>query len=254
MKTEMYEVHKLSQQDVWWFKARKEIVHSVTDKYIQSKDNNILEVGAGYGIMTEMLKEYGTITAIEPYPEAAVYLKENIGVKTLCCTLEKIDSKRANSLDKYDIIAMFDVLEHIEIDWLAIAQCYQLLKEKGLLILTLPAYMFLWSQHDWDNNHYKRYTKHNIIDRLNFPTDRLGKQKIHISFTIKRLTYFNTLLFPLALLDKLWFARNKQSTALNPSPLVNSILYNIFRLEKILLKFFNLPFGVSILLIAEKRS
>ena len=239
MKKEMYEVHRLSQSSNWWFRARKEIVHSIIDKYIYHNKNNILEVGAGYGIMTEMLKEYGTVTAIEPYPDAVHYLisKSKANIKAVYpTTLDKFKTK-----EKYDIVAMFDVLEHIKDDGVTIAKIYALLKEKGLLILTVPAYVFLWSEHDRLNNHYRRYSKSNLLYHTNY-----------VDFTTKRLTYFNTLLFPLALLDKLWFARNKQSTALNPSKLVNTILYRIFSIEKILLKYFNLPYGVSILLIAEK--
>ena len=237
MKTEMYEVHKLHQQNNWWFKARKEIVHSIIDKYIQGTNNNILEVGAGYGIMTEMLKEYGTVTAIEPYPDAAQYLKSNLGVKVHQCTLEQFATK-----EKYDIVAMLDVLEHIAGDWSEISKVYSFIKDKGLLLITVPTYRFLWSKHDELSNHYRRYDKKELL-ALTETT----------KFKTKRLTYFNTLLFPLALLDKLWFAKNKQSTALNPSELVNTILYNIFKLEKYLLRYFNLPYGVSILLIAEKK-
>jgi SAM-dependent methyltransferase len=240
MKTEMYEVHKLNQQDNWWFKARKEIVHSIIDKYIQGTNNNILEVGAGYGIMTEMLKEYGTVTAIEPYPDAAKYLGKALGIKTHKGTLDTFKTK-----EKYNIVAMFDVLEHIEEEGEAYIHLHEVLEDKGLLILTVPAYKFLWSEHDKLNNHYRRYSMQDLTFWINI---------VHDWFTVKKLTYFNTLLFPLALLDKLWFSKNKQSSALNPSKLVNTILYNIFKLEKILLSYINLPFGVSILLIAEKRN
>lgn len=238
MKKEMYEIHQQRSKSNWWFKARREIVHSIIDRYIYHNKNNILEVGAGYGIMTEMLKGYGTVTAIEPYPSAAKYLSKTLGIKVHKGTLDTFKTK-----EKYDIVAMFDVLEHIRADYTALDRIHdKLLKERGMLILTVPAYELLWSKHDELNNHYYRYTRKYLINMMSG------------YYTFKRTTYFNTLLFPLALLDKLWFARNKQSTALNPSPLINTILYNIFKLEKILLKYFNLPYGVSILLIAEKRS
>lgn len=242
----MYEIHRQGSENNWWFKARKEIVHSIIDKYIQGTNNNILEVGAGYGIMTEILKEYGTVTAIEPYPDAARYLKNIFDIRVHCCNLGEYIS--FGSKEKYDIIAMFDVLEHIKADIDTIAKMYTILKNKGLLILTIPAYKFLWSKHDKLNNHYRRYT----ISELNkvFSWSWLYEK---YPFTIRRITYFNTLLFPLALLDKLWLSKNKQSTALNPNKLVNTILYNIFKLEKYLLKYFNLPYGISILLITEKK-
>lgn len=233
----MYEIHQQRSESNWWFKARREIVHSIVNKYIVGTNNNILEVGAGYGIMTEMLKEYGTVTAIEPYKDAAVYLQNN-GINTFYCTLDSFPLK-----EKYDIVAMFDVLEHID-DLDAIYQVHYLLKDKGLFLVTVPAYMFLWSEHDKLNHHFLRYIKEELIAIMT---------TMQRSFNIKYITYFNTLLFPLALLDKLWFARNKQSYSLSPNKLINAILYRIFLFEKALLRFVNLPFGVSILLIAEKK-
>ncbi len=244
MKKEMYEVHRLSQQDNWWFRARREIVHSIIDKYIVGNNNNILEVGAGYGVMTEMLKEYGIVTAIEPYKDAFLHLHKDLDIKAYMGTLDDFKTK-----EKYDIVAMFDVLEHIDDDIVTLATVYSILKERGLVILTVPAYKFLWSEHDTLNNHYRRYTK-KALTRLEW----LSKTMLFYNgFDTKRLTYFNTLLFPLALLDKLWFAKNKQSYSLNPNRVVNTILYNIFKIERYILKYTNLPYGVSILLIAEKR-
>ncbi len=253
MKKEMYEVHKIHQQDNWWFKARREIVHSIIDKYIVDSNNNILEVGAGYGIMTSMLKEYGTVTAIEPYPDSALALRNAFNIKTFCCTLDEFDEYKGNR--QYDIVAMFDVLEHIEDNsGDTLFKVGRLLKNKGLFIFTVPAYNFLWSKHDELNNHYRRYTRGKIVQRLGWFGWHEKTDTKDYKFTIKKATYFNTLLFPLALLDKLWFAKNKQSYSLNPNRVVNSILYSIFKIERYILKYFNLPYGVSILLVAEKRS
>jgi hypothetical protein len=70
---------------------------------------------------------------------------------------------------------------------------------------------------------------------------------------VKKISYYNTLLFPLAVLDKLVLTKNKKSYSFNPNKIVNGMLYKVFVLEKKLLKHCNLPFGVSILLIAEKN-
>jgi hypothetical protein len=70
---------------------------------------------------------------------------------------------------------------------------------------------------------------------------------------IRKASYFNTLLFPMAILDRLVLARNRKSYSLNPNKSVNTILYRVFSMERSMLRLTNLPFGVSILLIAQKR-
>ena len=218
----------------WWGKARMEIVFACM-KDIVPQNANILEVGAGYGRMTMMLSQFGMVKAIEPYQEAVNYLQK-LGINTYQGTLESF-----NEPDKYDLVACFDVLEHIINDKEAIFKIESLIKDNGFLILTVPAYNFLWNRHDRMNNHYRRYTKGNLL------------KIIPDNLVVKRISYFNTLLFPLAVVDKLVFTKNRRSYSFNPNKLINNMLYNVFALEKQLLKHCNLSFGVSILLIAEKN-
>jgi hypothetical protein len=134
------------------------------------------------------------------------------------------------------------VLEHIEDDKKALSKMATLVKDGGFLVLTVPAYKFLWNRHDDINHHYRRYSKKELI------------KKIPDNLLIKKASYFNTFLFPMAIIDKLVLAKNKKSYGLDPNMMVNSVLYRIFSAEKTVLRFLNLPFGVSILLIAEKRN
>lgn len=228
--------HKQGQDENWWWsKARTEIVYECVKKVITSRIE-ILEIGAGYGAMTGMLKKLGTVTAVEPYSDAACYLQENLKISVYTGTLETfIETKR------YDLVSCFDVLEHIEDDKAALTKIKSLLNEKGLLILTVPAYLFLWSKQDEIDHHYRRYTRRGLV------------KMISEGFTVKKATYFNTLLFPAAVIDKLLFAKKKRPYALEPNKFINSILYAIFSLEKRIIPLINLPFGVSILVVAEKR-
>ena len=232
----MPSIQKKQDANWWWGKARMEIVHECMEKVVW-RDMNILEIGAGFGGMTGMLSNFGLVTALEPYSEAASYLQNKLKVKTYHGTLESFAET-----EKYDLVTCFDALEHIEDDGEALSKMEALVNDKGFLVLTVPAYMFLWNRHDEINHHYRRYGRKELI------------KKIPRNFIIRKVSYFNTLLFPMAILDKLLFAKNKRSYSLNPNKLINSILYKIFSTEKILLRFINLPFGVSILLIAEKRN
>lgn len=235
MQEEMYEICKRDQYVNWWFRARREIVYRCLQKYI-SGNINILEIGAGYGVMTGMLKSFGEVQAIEPYSDAVDYLRNNLGVNTYAGKLDTFGGTK-----KYDLVACFDVLEHIADDKAALIKMDSLLNDHGLLVLTVPAYKFLWGKHDELHAHLRRYTRKNLIEKMPLP------------FSIKKASYFNTLLFPVALLDRLLFSKNKKSYSLNPNKLINNILYIIFSIEKYLVPRVNLPFGVSLILIAGKN-
>jgi 2-polyprenyl-3-methyl-5-hydroxy-6-metoxy-1,4-benzoquinol methylase len=213
-----------------------EIVHECMTRLV-SRDMNILEIGAGRGRMSSMLSNFGSVKAIEPYPDAASYLQNDLGIETYNGTLESFAGT-----EEFDLVTCFDALEHIADDEKALSKMEALVKDKGFLMLTVPAYMFLWNRHDEVNHHYRRYGRRELL------------RKLPRSLVIRKASYFNTLLFPMAVLDKLVLARNRKSHSLDPNKAINAILYRVFSLEKSILRFTDLPFGVSILLIAQKRA
>jgi hypothetical protein len=109
----------------------------------------------------------------------------------------------------------------------------------GCLLLTVPAYSWLWSVHDERLHHVRRYT-----------AGELKRKARETGWTVRRITYFNTLLFPLAVVarvtDKIIPSQEPVGTGM-PSPIVNSVLYRVFSMEKVLLRAFNFPFGVSLM-------
>lgn len=218
----------------WWNNARSGIVYECMKKVV-TKRLSILDIGSGYGDMITTLTKLGTVTAIEPYDDAAAYLQTHLKIKTFNTTFESF-----SDTEQYDLISCFDVLEHIADDKKSLLKMETLIKERGLLVLTVPAYKFLWSKHDKLNHHYRRYS----IEEL--------KNKIPKNLIVRKATYFNSLLFPAAIIDKIFLTKDKPSYALNPNKIINRLLYTIFSFEKYILRFADLPFGVSILLIAEK--
>jgi len=232
----MYESHKLSQNNNWWFQGRKDIVESLLDKQLKNKKKlKILEIGSGYGVMAQLLKKYGSVECIEPYPDATKHIKNKLKLKVHTCTFDEFKTN-----NKYDVIALFDVLEHMKEDKKAIKRILSLLTKNGALVMSVPAYKFLWSAHDDINNHFRRYTKKGL------------KSLLAEQFIIKKLTYFNTFLFPLAILDKLIMSKNKKTQGLNQKPWINNILYSIFRTERKTLKYLSFPFGVSLFVFAKR--
>jgi len=144
----------------------------------------------------------------------------------------------------FDVITALDVIEHIDDDVGSLKAMHSLLKPDGKIVITVPAYMFLWSSFDEINEHKRRYTRPELREKL-----------IEAGFTIEKISYYNTLLFPAVFIVRMLniiLNRDGASDIDMPSKPVNSILGFIFGLEKYLLRAFNLPFGVSVLAVVKK--
>ena len=143
--------------------------------------------------------------------------------------------------EKFDLICLFDVLEHIEEDFSTLVALHTLIADGGNILVTVPAYQWLWSRHDEFLHHKRRYSAQQL------------RQKIAAAgLRIDKISYFNTLLFPLAVVarfkDRLMGAASASGSAIPADPL-NSLLYKIFSAERHLLGKASLPFGVSLLAV-----
>jgi len=241
MNKEIYTQMSLLEDKHWWFVGRRKIIESILDKfYKKPASNKILEIGCGTGGNLALLSKYGTLTAIELYDEAI-----EIAAKKNICPIHKGSlPDNLQLVDKFDLICMLDVLEHIEDDSGALNNLASQLNSNGMLLITVPAYMFLWSTHDEIAHHQRRYTQKELEGII-----------VKGGLKIKYSTYFNTLLFPIIYSVRLAgkLINKHQASYVNmPSPRVNQVLQYIFQLEKLILKLIALPFGVSILVIAEK--
>jgi len=146
--------------------------------------------------------------------------------------------------ENYDMVCLFDVLEHIEEDEEALAVLKTRLTGAGVILLTVPAYDFLYGRHDSFHSHFRRYSKGSMLQMAS----RLG-------FTVQKASYFNFILFPVLLLARGidFFLRREQSLGAGiPGRRVNRLLYVLFGLERHLLRSFNLPFGSSLLLVLKQ--
>jgi SAM-dependent methyltransferase len=142
----------------------------------------------------------------------------------------------------YDLIAALDVIEHIEDDEAALAAIAGKLKPKGKFLMTVPAHQWMWSAHDVVNHHKRRYSKTGL--RRLFARSPLRLEK---------LGYFNSLLFPLAMADRLASRlRGKDDADLKlPSPPLNRSLEAVFAAERHLVGRLPLPPGLSLFAVAS---
>lgn len=221
----------------WWYKGRRSIINSLLLKLDLPDSPSILEVGSGTGGNIAMLSKLGHVTAIE-MNELAFKISKNKYSSIADIRLGQLPSEIPNLSKKFDLICLFDVLEHIKNDTLSLLQLKNLLKTNGKIVLTVPAYQWLWSQHDVHHHHYRRYTKNNIIQSSNYA-----------ELEVSRISYFNTLLFPIAaivrLLDRVLNIKNNERNSLPPK-IINTILTHIFSSESVFLKHINFSFGLSL--------
>ena len=242
MNTEMYRIFFEIQKKHWWFETKKKIVlETIALNLVTSKDCMILDIGCGSGLMLNSLEKIGVTSGMDMSDEAISFSQE-----IFSGTIKKgsLPSNVPYADDQFDLITALDVIEHIDDDQASLEKIRGLLKKNGKCILTVPAYMCLWSQFDELNEHKRRYTKTELLEKLSIA-----------GFSIEKLSYYNTLLFPLVyIVRKLnnLLGRHGASDVDMPNPLVNSILKMIFGLEKFLLRHCNLPFGVSIIAVVKK--
>ncbi len=227
----------------WWFLGRRAILVSVIEQLQLPASSRILEVGCGTGGNLEMLARFGEVSALEMDPTARDLAMKSTGqryvIKAGCCPLD-IPFKDG----QFDLICMFDVLEHIERDEETLKALHRLLKPNGQLFITVPAYQWLFGQHDRFLHHKRRYTSSNFLAKA-----------AAVAFSPVKISYFNTFLFPLISLVRLKQRLTRDPYVVGTKPpqnLVNTIFRKVFGAERFFLKYFNLPFGISLLCVLRK--
>lgn len=233
------------EQVHWWYVARRDIIRQTIKSLNLPNNAKILEVGCGTGGNLSMLSEFGQVSAIEMDENAIKIANDESAKNKVDIQIGSMPNDNPFSEEQFDLIVLFDVLEHIELDQETLHALYACLKSGGNIVISVPAYQWLWGQHDVQLHHKRRYLKGEVITKLG-----------NAGFNIQNATYFNTLLFPLAAAIRFWEKLTKNTDVVGqktPSSLINAILTAVFRFERHLLKFINLPFGISILAIGKKE-
>ena len=236
----------------FWFRVRNLIIGNTIKKYL-SRGSKIIEVGCGTGFVSSYLKKLGyDIDCADLSLQGLNYCKKRDAGNSYY----QFNLYDALFYEHYDGVCAFDVIEHINDDNLVLQNMNKALKAGGFIFITVPANKKLWSEIDEFSKHKRRY---NLVEL---------KEKIESAgFKIMRISYFMTILFPFIYVSRFRFLRNtrvgndeteiireKASSRLNLNPILNTIFFYIFKLETYLLDHINLPFGSSLLCVAQKRS
>jgi SAM-dependent methyltransferase len=231
-------VHAEEDRAHWWFQGRRAIILSEMARYLPGGGHPVAELGCGSGGMLESLRGFGPAVGLET--DRA--LREHARARGLDVRAGSLPDDVPLEPGRWDAVCLFDVLEHLDDEAGALAACRRLLAREGRLVVTVPAYAWLWSRHDELLGHRRRYT----AGSLRAVVRAAG-------FAIDRLTYFNTLLAPPIIAVRLARTALRRSghDLGRPAPFVNRLLARGFGAEARLLRLVSLPFGISVLLIAH---
>ncbi len=249
MDARVYEQFQNLQENHFWFIGRRKIFFDLLQREIGKRADHgdkrrVLEIGCGAGGMLKPLARFGDVHGIDV---ATDYVH--------ACAEHKLARMLTGSGDalpfadqSFDVVALFDVIEHIPDERGTLAEVRRVLKPGGTVFLSVPAYQFLFSQNDRVVHHQRRYTARHLRSRLR-----------EAGLDIKRVSYFNTFLFPLIAaavvtlkLKEKWFGLPPGETNLDhefKGPL-NSVLAFIMSSERHLLRHIDFPFGHSLIAMA----
>jgi SAM-dependent methyltransferase len=247
MEKEAYKQY-LEEAEGWLHKGRRYLLGQFIAKVFGSAPSEtsnlkILEIGAGCGKSADYLANYGEFQAVEVEETAIEILRED---KRICKLYESCIPFELN--ETYDLVVAMDVIEHIEDDQEAFDWIVERLNPGGFLFVTVPAYQWMFSDHDVALNHFRRYSLGGISS--------LNRHRL----TPLLSTYFNCLLFPLAALSRvvaILKGRNsdelkKQSSKL-PS-IIDQVFYKILQFEsRLIKKGFYFPWGLSVVVAYKKN-
>jgi SAM-dependent methyltransferase len=227
----------------WWFRGRRRVLVDLLRQSTGRKSGipRILDFGCGTGGNTTVYASLGSVIGIEP-DASAVRLAQARGGALYCRGTGTRLPFRGGA---FDAVVASDVLEHIEDDRAALAETARVLRPGGVLVISVPAHQWLFSEHDAALHHFRRYSKTALREVL----ERSG-------FKARRLSYWNAALFPAISLSRLMrrdrSERQARSDLRLPPWIVNEALAMLLAAEAEILRHVSLPWGVSLVGVADR--
>ena len=230
--------HVEEDRSHWWFRGRLAVLLATLRHALPPRPLRLLEFGCGTGNVLAALREFGDVVGIESHAELGA-IARSAGLDVRAGSLPHDVALEPGSAD---VVLLLDVLEHLDDEVAALATARAALRPGGLLMITVPAYAWLWSAHDVALGHRRRYTAatlRGVVERA--------------SFEVLRISYFGTLLLPALVAVRLTKRAlgDERHDLHRPSPPLNRTLQSVFAFERHLVPRFDLPFGSSLLALAR---
>jgi SAM-dependent methyltransferase len=231
--------HLEQDRSHWWFRGRLAVIRATLRRALPPRRLRLLELGCGSGNVLAALTEFGEAVGMDAHEDlTAAGRAAGLDVR-----VGRLPDNLGVAPGWADVVLLLDVIEHVDDDVATLRAARTGVGDGGLLVVTVPAYQWLWSGHDEVLGHRRRYT----AARLRAAVERAG-------FTVVRVSYFNSLLFPLlAAVRGLKCLRGDRGHDLRrPAAAVNWLLERVFAFERHLVPRVRLPFGSSLLLIGRR--
>jgi SAM-dependent methyltransferase len=243
-----YEQFLALERDHWWFIGRRRCYFDLLRHHLGATPRlTILDVGCGVGGMLPELAAFGDPIGIDADPRSVAICRERGFRNSFVGGAQEIAARDASA----DLVTFFDCLEHLDDDRAALRDARRVLREGGWLYVSVPAYQFLFSNNDRVAHHRRRYTRGELVGKV----EAAG-------FRVVKATYVNVALFPLILpavlalkaKERLLPKDGDSRTNLShvPPGWLNRILAAIFGGEAKVLKRVSAPFGHSLVLLARR--
>ena len=169
----------------WWYRGRRSVLERVIDGLRLPARARILDAGCGSGRNMVDLARHGTVTGVELSDTSVALARARSAGEVIEGSVLEMPFESAS----FDLAVSLDVIEHLEDDLTALRELRRVVAPGGALLITVPAYQWLWSGHDEINHHHRRYTRRTL--------QRVAEQA---GWETVRTTYFNSLLLPVAIL------------------------------------------------------
>lgn len=242
METSSYTAEDEVEADHWWFRVRRELFAAILRRFGAASNSSILDAGTSSGSNLRMLRDAGftNFRGLEISPRAIeICTRKGLGPIESgdICSMPFPDGS-------FDFVLATDVIEHVDRDDTALLQIRRVLKPGAHCLITVPAFQSLWGHQDIISHHKRRYRLKPLLETI-----RSAGLVPVMSF------HFNYLLFP-----PIWLVRRMMNRVANPrrrevqmnTPLLNRLLYAVFRLDVATAPFVRPPFGVSILVVCRR--
>ncbi|MBK8622088.1 MAG: class I SAM-dependent methyltransferase [Saprospiraceae bacterium] len=245
MDRQYYKQYYSLERNHWWFVVRSALIRQCLDMHLpKSRPLQILNIGIATGATSQMLSHFGEVISSEYDEETCRFVKEELGIEVIQASVTDLPFEN----DTFDLVCAFDVIEHVEEDAPGVIEMKRVCKKNGFIAITVPADMALWSQHDVINHHFRRYN-------LNEISDLMSKPGLSATYS----GYFNTILYPPVLLVrklKNIFTNSKKPASdfdMSLPGWTNYLLKTVFSIEKWWFGKLQMPFGVSIMWLGQKK-
>jgi SAM-dependent methyltransferase len=225
----------------WWYRARRDILADYLTRFAELPAGaRVLEIGCGTGHNLPMLARFGEVDAIEIDEAAGAIASQRLGKPVGTAPLPELAGVARGA---YDLVAVLDVIEHIDDDVAALKAMAEALRPGGRILIAVPAHQWMWSAHDVVNHHKRRYSKRTLDAAIRAA-----------GLTHNGLRWFNSLLFPVAVAARIagkLTGKDDSDDSPPPAP-VNTALEAVFRVERYLLGRVPLTPGLSLITLATK--